>query len=394
MFPPPFLVHRLTAVTSFHRRRTLTSLASQYSSRVNSAISISYSSLLSPSPSLTRSIGAYSESPYHSHNKPRSTEKAFGSSPDCLGIIIVRDLPLEYPKLRERLLKFAHSFAQLDEQVREKYADSKSRYSFGWSHGKEIMNGKPDTLKGSYYANPVIDAPSVHPTLQKAYPEYYGVNIWPKDDKGIEGFECAFKDLGSFVFDVGVKLAAACQPFASPYLTDASLSLSKLISYSQTNKARLLHYFPPSPENPLPAEDEPIDSWCGFHVDHSLLTGLCSALYIQHSPGSLAKAIPSPSPTSGLYIRARDGELTKVTIPPDCLAFQTGEALELATAGRLRATPHCVRVGAGTDAEYVSRETFALFMQPDVNQRISETETFGEFSKRIFNDHYDDANVP
>ena len=78
-----------------------------------------------------------------------------------------------------------------------------------------------------------------------------------------------------------------------------------------------------------------------------------------------------------------------MTIPPDCLAFQTGEALELATAGRLRATPHCVRVGAGTDAEYVSRETFALFMQPDVNQRISETETFGEFSKRIFNDHYD-----
>jgi isopenicillin N synthase-like dioxygenase len=95
-----------------------------------------------------------------------------------------------------------------------------------------------------------------------------------------------------------------------------------------------------------------------------------------------------------LYIQARDGELTKVTIPPDCLAFQTGEALELATAGRLRATPHFVRVGAGNDGEHVSRETFALFMQPDVNQRISETETFGEFSKRIFNDHYDDTNVP
>lgn len=362
---------------SFHRRRTLTSLASQSSSRLNSAISISYSSLLAPSPTLTHSI-----------------EKAFGSGPDCLGIIIVRDLPSEYPKLRERLLKFAYAFAQLDEQVRERYADSKSRYSFGWSHGKEIMNGKPDTLKGSYYANPVIDAPSVHPTLQKAYPEYYGVNIWPKDEKGIEGFESAFKDLGSFVFDAGVKLAAACQPFASPYLTDVSLSLSNLIRSSQTNKARLLHYFPPSPQNPLPAEDEPIDNWCGFHVDHSLLTGLCSALYIQNLPGNPAKAIPSPSPSSGLYIQARDGELTKVTIPPDCLAFQTGEALELATAGRLRATPHFVRVGAGNDGEHVSRETFALFMQPDVNQRISETETFGEFSKRIFNDHYDDTNVP
>ncbi len=116
-------------------------------------------------------------------------------------------------------------------------------------------------------------------------------------------------------------------------------------------------------------------------------------MYIQHNPGQPPKAIPSPSPSSGLYIRTRGGELTKVMIPPDCLAFQTGEALELATAGRLRATPHGVRVGGGDGIEHVSRETFAVFMQPDVNQHISETETFGEFSKRIFNDHYNDANV-
>jgi len=254
------------------------------------------------------------------------------------------------------------------------------------------MNGNPDTLKGSYYANPIVDVPSVSPDLREAYPEYYGTNIWP-EEKSVEGFESAFKKLGFFVFDVGVKLAAACQPFASPHLTDSSFSLSELISTSQTTKARLLHYFPKSPESPLPAEDEPIDSWCGFHVDHSLLTGLCSALYIQHTPGAPPKVVSSPSPSSGLYIRTRGGELTKVTIPPDCLAFQTGEALELATAGRLRATPHCVRVGAGDGIVNVSRETFALFMQPDVNQRISGTETFGEFSKRIFDDHYNDVNV-
>jgi hypothetical protein len=79
----------------------------------------------------------------------------------------------------------------------------------------------------------------------------------------------------SFVFNVGVELAAACQQFASPHLTSSSLSLSKIIS-TQTTKARLLHYFPPSPGNLLPADDGPIDTWCGFHVDHSLLTGLCS----------------------------------------------------------------------------------------------------------------------
>jgi isopenicillin N synthase-like dioxygenase len=98
-------------------------------------------------------------------------------------------------------------------------------------------------------------------------------------------------------------------------------------------------------------------------------------------------ACAAPSATSGLYIRTRGGKLTKVSIPPDCLAFQTGEALELATNGRLRATPHCVRVG-GSGAEEVSRETFALFMQPDIDTKIGPHETFGSFSKRVFGEHY------
>ncbi|CCO26178.1 hypothetical protein BN14_00195 [Rhizoctonia solani AG-1 IB] len=157
-----------------------------------------------------------------------------------------------------------------------------------------------------------------------------------------------------------------------------------------TPSAGLLHYFPPTSENPLPAEDEPVDSWCGFHLDHSMLTGLCSAIYL-NQPDS--KIVPPPSSQSGLYIRTRGGDLVKVSIPPDALAFQTGEALELATAGRLRATPHCVRVGAGPGAENVSRETFALFMQPDTKQVLSEKDTFGSFSQRVFAEHYD-APVP
>jgi isopenicillin N synthase-like dioxygenase len=107
------------------------------------------------------------------------------------------------------------------------------------------------------------------------------------------------------------------------------------------------------------------------------------------NPGSEPRVVPSPSPSSGLYIRTRGGELAQVKIPVDCLAFQTGEALELATAGRLRATPHCVRVGAAPGAETVSRETFALFMQPDVDMKVGTNETFGQFSKRVFDEHYE-----
>ena len=110
-------------------------------------------------------------------------------------------------------------------------------------------------------------------------------------------------------------------------------------------------------------------------------------MYLSHESSNESLVCAAPSTKSGLYIKTRGGKLTKVSIPPDCLAFQTGEALELATNGRLRATPHCVRVG-GSGAEKVSRETFALFMQPDTEARIGPHETFGSFSKRVFMEHY------
>jgi isopenicillin N synthase-like dioxygenase len=105
------------------------------------------------------------------------------------------------------------------------------------------------------------------------------------------------------------------------------------------------------------------------------------------------ETVASPSPASGLYIRTRGGDLTKVSIPVDCLAFQTGEALEVATGGTLRATPHCVRVGVAPGSDKISRETFALFMQPDVDQHLSDSVTFGQFSKKVFDEHYNDVSA-
>lgn len=101
------------------------------------------------------------------------------------------------------------------------------------------------------------------------------------------------------------------------------------------------------------------------------------------------KKVPPPSPTSGLYIYPRQSpaqtgrlpEALKVSIPEDCLgehfdprmsftslttrcsAFQTGEALELLTGGKLAATPHFVSGSTGGSDTPVSRETFAFFLQ-------------------------------
>ena len=62
---------------------------------------------------------------------------AFGSSDDALGIILVNDLPDQWPELREKAMRAAARFAQdTPEEVRNKYTDPVSSYSFGWSHGK------------------------------------------------------------------------------------------------------------------------------------------------------------------------------------------------------------------------------------------------------------------
>lgn len=68
----------------------------------------------------------------------------------------------------------------LPDETKELYADPASVYNFGWSHGVERMaNGQPDRHKGSYYANPLVDAPTTDETLMKQYPAYCRPNIWP-----------------------------------------------------------------------------------------------------------------------------------------------------------------------------------------------------------------------
>jgi len=88
----------------------------------------------------------------------------------------------------------------------------------------------------------------------------------------------------------------------------------------------------------------------------------------------------SPDPMAGLYIRARSGKMVKVTIPKDCLAFQTGEALEIATAGKLRAVPHLVR---GSNVRSIARNTLAVFIQNDLHDKLGVSdETFAQFAAR------------
>lgn len=105
--------------------------------------------------------------------------EAFGNSEDCLGALFVKNVP-DLLEMRRALLKSASKVAHLPKQELLDLEHPESFYYFGWSHAKEIMNGKADTAKGSYYNNPVYEIPpGMTSELQQANPSYYNQNIWP-----------------------------------------------------------------------------------------------------------------------------------------------------------------------------------------------------------------------
>jgi hypothetical protein len=183
-------------------------------------VMIPYSLLLSPDACLTPLI-----------------RRAFSSSPSSLGLVIISDLPPAFPALRLRLLLLSNAFASLPESTCERYADPSTQYSYGWSCGKEIMNGKPDKLKGSFYNNPSYDeSPGLlDDTVHK--------NIWPQEE-GCEGYEEAFKELCALMVSVGGLVARACDAIVveGDQGLASTKSVEELVTRSRSNKARLLHY--------------------------------------------------------------------------------------------------------------------------------------------------------
>ncbi|GAB7353230.1 hypothetical protein MBLNU459_g3747t1 [Dothideomycetes sp. NU459] len=322
-------------------------------------------------------------------------EAAFG--PTSLGIIVVRDLPSHFVTLRKQLLSYSSYLASLPQSELEKLESPESKWLVGWSCGKETLkDGRYDTLKGSYYVNPVQDK-DLHAQAVQKYPnlpEYNAPNVWPSQDI-LPGFQETFQELCEFIVDTAALVARACDRYAQKNVPEYQQGyLEHVVKTSISTKARLLHYFPaPETEAPKTETADDSDDWCATHLDHGCLTGLTSAMFIdeaQHSPSkqsSFEQPLPelptSPDPNAGLYIHSRSGEVTKVNIPKDCLAFQTGEALEVITKGKFRAVPHFVKGAAPGKGGKVARNTLAVFTQPNLWEMVDEKRDFATFAKEI-----------
>lgn len=309
-------------------------------------------------------------------------ETAFG--PESLGIIIIKDLPQEYHVLRLKVLKSMSLLANLPELELKKLESPESLWLTGWSCGKEFLKstGGPDTNKGSFYVNCAFhkDAALEGPELAlvdefENFKTYTTPNIWPPQDaEGLECFQENVKKLVNMIINVAEKVAENCDRYIEGSHSNYPKGfLKRVVRDSTCSKARLLHYFPMS-------KGGDSDDWCGEHLDHSCITGLTSALFLDESKGLTHALDKSPDPNAGLYIRNRNNQVHKVNIPTDCLAFQTGSALQEISRNNFKAVPHYVQ---GTFIPNIARNTLAVFCQPDLDEPVNDEENFAQFAERI-----------
>ncbi|KAI3642534.1 hypothetical protein MP228_012089 [Amoeboaphelidium protococcarum] len=342
-------------------------------------------------------------------------EEAFGNHPTALGIILIKDIP-HYENLRQTLLPMASKLARLPQSELEELEDPESSYMFGWSHGKEIMksDGRPDFAKGSFYANPVQveqELRDLDPEIVQRYPEYCHPNLWPQS---LPQLKPAMLDLCNSMLRVAGEVAILCDQFLSKQIlkqqSQSRCSLQSIVGNTKCLKARLLHYFPQSDQSSTCKSSALNDDLCGWHVDHSCLTVLTAPMIMKDvSSTSFLRDCTSNTCNDsnddgqeielkgqfggGLHIRNRDNQIVRVQIPTNCMAIQTGEALEIMSDGTLRATPHCVSnlqvpPSCELSRDNLVRNTLALFIQPDWTQELRQGLSFAEYTQSVLKQHY------
>jgi len=294
-------------------------------------------------------------------------ERAYGDG--GLGILAVRGIP-GFLEARQKLLPLAWNLGTMEPKDLEKYELEHTFYCTGWSRGREKFQGKPDVAKGSFYANPIYDDPALgDDDLRTKFPYACTRNVWPTE---VPELEQAFKDVGRIIYEAAKPVVKQCDAFVESRLGPGSGVLyDKTFEKSRLHLGRLLHYY----ANPGDCGEGGEGTWCGWHNDNSTITGLVPAMWIDESSG---EELPSfVTETAGLHVKGRDGQVQRVRLPGDCLGLQIGEAAQILSGGLLRATPHQVRGYVPKPDELVqaiSRESFALFMEPQWDMAIGPPE--------------------
>ncbi|VFQ83777.1 unnamed protein product [Cuscuta campestris] len=219
-----------------------------------------------------------------------------------------------------------------------------------------------------------------------------------------------FNGLGYCMMEVGLHLAQICDKFIGGH------ELQQSLLESGTAKGRLIHYHS-TIDNEIIKEaanrrvkkgsktknqikrnkkmdskrfgsescDEKLSDstmWQQWHYDYGIFTMLTVPMFLLSSnckgitEESEDSCVPcdqeTPSPSGHTYLQifhANKDQTFMVKAPPESLIVQVGEAADLLSMGKLRATLH--RVCRPPKPNNLSRETFVVFLQPAWNKTFS-----------------------
>lgn len=119
--------------------------------------------------------------------------------------------------------------------------------------------------------------------------------------------------------------------------------------------------------------------WQQWHYDYGIFTVLTAPWFISSIPMEdctcISNSQPCFSPDEHTYLLLFDATENKIRLvksSPENFIIQVGEAADILSGGRLCATLHSV--GKPIEIEDLSRETFAVFLQPAWSRTLSYPE--------------------
>ncbi|KAG9142743.1 hypothetical protein Leryth_005497 [Lithospermum erythrorhizon] len=239
----------------------------------------------------------------------------------------------------------------------------------------------------------------------------FGKNARSKEclDGDFENLESSFKELGHIMMEIGVHLAKICDRVIGFHELEDSLL------ESCTAKGRLIHYHSGVDNSIIRAslqkpklsrqKNDPnglangikliaskqcgnsSNLWQQWHYDYGIFTVLTAPMFMlgnypEVESGDNSSCIPSaqkyksPSGHTCLQIFHPEKNCTlMVKASPESFIVQVGEAADVLSKGKLRATLHSVCRPA--KPENLSRETFVVFLQP--SWKVVKALLFGMF---------------
>ena len=273
------------------------------------------------------------------------TDKIFNAfGKDSLGICIISNIP-NYSSQRKQLLKMARLIASLPDEEKSKIENPESLYSKGWSQGKLIYKGKNNPKLGEFHASPDSEGDPV-----VRFP-----NLWPSES--LPTLKPSFISLYRTIINTSSLLSIHLDNYVGKRYPNSKGSIKELLKDNKYAVGDLLYYYPHTEES----------FWNRWHTDHSSLTALTSAMYIDETIGEERKDIDLSE--TGLFIKNRKEETIKINWSEDCLAIQIGELIQLVSGGALQATPHSVMTSG--KLTNVSRSTLATFIEPSPSYIIN-----------------------